>query len=124
MRNRNRQNTSGYRYGEPESSIPSFSSAARIRGRMLLAFALFTPALAGSAPASPLARNVGFYHWGGGHATSMNQGVEQMAKLGAQAARVTLSPRYYSDYNIHPGCYPAFSLLTIAHEPECEKGVG
>src|ERR1700730_11132573 len=75
------------------------------------------------APAAPLAKNVGFYHWGGKYSSSMSQGVEQMAKLGTRVARVTLSPRYNTDYNAGSSCYPNFSLTAIAQDPDVKKAL-
>src|SRR5262249_6659594 len=74
--------------------------------------------------ASPPERVIGFYHWGGQHSTSMSQGIEQISKLGSRIARVTLSPRYYSDYNSGVGCYPNFSLITLAQEHDVKLAFG
>src|ERR1700733_13397410 len=75
------------------------------------------------APAQSLVKNVGFYNWGGQFTNSVNQGVEQTAELGSRAVRVTLSPRYYTDYNIGGPCYPNFSLSIIAQEPDVKRAL-
>src|SRR2546430_377842 len=71
-----------------------------------------------NAATPPLTRAVGLYHWGGQYATSMSQGVEQIERLGGRVARVTLSSRYYSDYNAGAGCYPDFTLSKLARETD------
>ena len=71
----------------------------------------------------PIARTVGFYHWGGEYPASVCQGVEQIAKLGGRLARVSLSPRYYVDYNLGNGCYPKFSLGEIVTEPDVKRAL-
>ena len=75
----------------------------------------------GNLPGPPLERSVGFYHWGGQYSSSISQGVEQVANLGSRVARVTLSPRYYIDYNLGRSCYPNFSLSAIAQEPDVKN---
>jgi len=70
----------------------------------------------GVAFPGPLANTVGFYHWGAQHITSMSEGFERIAQLGAHVARVVLAPTYYRDYNISTDCYPGYSLSAIARE--------
>jgi len=58
-----------------------------------------------------LAQTMGFYHWAGVHTTSINQGIEEIARIGGRIARITLSARYRQDYNKDgPSCLPGFSL--------------
>jgi hypothetical protein len=89
----------------------------------LVVLALFASAAVGNAAEPPLARTVGFYHWGGGYPASVSQGVEQIAALGGRLARITLSPRHYIDYNLGGGCYPNFSLSAIVQEPDVKKAL-
>src|ERR1051326_7496944 len=73
--------------------------------------------------AGSFSRSVGFYHWGGRATVSMSEGVERIARLGGRVARVTLSPRYYRDYNLGGGCYPRYSLTAIALEPDVKRAL-
>jgi hypothetical protein len=84
---------------------------------------LFASAVVARAAGQPLSHAVGFYHWGGRYTTSVSQGVEQIAALGGKLARITLSPRYYSDYNLGGGCYPKFSLSAIVQETDVKKAL-
>jgi hypothetical protein len=84
---------------------------------------LFAVLLVPSSHAASSANNVGFYHWGGQHTTSMNEGVERIAQLGGRMARVVLAPAYYQDYNIGQGCYPGYSLSALAHEADVKRAL-
>src|SRR4029077_4384927 len=90
--------------------------------RSVLVLMLFTSVLT-NAVGQPLAHTVGFYHWGGRYTTSVNQGVEQIAPLVGKLARITLSPRYYTDYNLGGNCYSNFSLSAIVQEPDVKKAL-
>lgn len=46
----------------------------------------------------------------------MQQGVAAVRQLGGRIARITLSARYYTDYNIAAACYQDFSLTKLAQE--------
>jgi hypothetical protein len=91
------------------------------RSKWILAFIAST--LAAVAPAQSLVKNVGFYHWAGQYSDSVSQGVEQTTQLGSRAVRITLSPKYYTDYNIGGTCYPNFSLSTIAQETNVKRAL-
>jgi hypothetical protein len=67
---------------------------------------------------APFRAKVGFYHWAGTATRSMQQGVTAVRDLGGMVARVTLSPRYYSDYNLGASCYEDFTLRKLAEEPD------
>jgi hypothetical protein len=96
-----------------------------IRGhrQSILVLALSASGLLTNAAGQSLAQKVGFYHWGGRNTTSVSQGVEQIAALGGNIARITLSPRHYIDYNLGGGCYPNFSLSAIVQEPDVKKAL-
>ncbi|MGI8742678.1 MAG: hypothetical protein ACR2NN_08920 [Bryobacteraceae bacterium] len=65
---------------------------------------------------------IGLYHWGGTFSKSMSQGIEQIAALGVRNARVSLSARYYADYNISStACYQNFSLTDAARLPDVKR---
>jgi hypothetical protein len=85
--------------------------------------ALFASAIFANTDGPSLARTVGFYHWGGRYSASGTQGVEQIAALGGRLARLTLSPRYYSDYNLGSGCSSNLSLSMLAREPDVKKAL-
>lgn len=53
----------------------------------------------------------------------MSQGVEQIAALGAKTARVSLSAKYYTDYNIGTSCYPQFSLTAAAQQADVKRAL-
>ena len=94
------------------------------RHRSLFAFvSLLASTVAADAADQPIARTVGFYHWGGEYQVSASQGVEQIAKLGGRLARLTLSPQYYTDYHLGSGCYPNFSLSRIAQVPDIKRAL-
>ena len=107
----------------------SKSSAARSlvtwgnRFSLLIVLAFFTSAARLDADGSNLSRILGFYHWGGRYATSVAQGVEQIAALGGKLARLTLSSRYYSDYNLGSGCLPGLSLSDIAKADDVKRAL-
>jgi len=88
---------------------------------LLIVLTLTTSTATANASGPPFAQTVGFYHWGGRYSTSVSQGVEQIVGLGGKLARITLSPRYYTDYNLGGGCYPNFSLSAIVQEPDVKK---
>ena len=102
---------------------PALRVAEEHRRPLLVVLTLFASAVIANAAEPPLARTVGFYHWGGQYPTSVSQGVEQIAALGGKLARITLSPRYYVDYNLGGGCYPNFSLSAIVQEPDVKKAL-
>jgi hypothetical protein len=66
----------------------------------------------------PFTQKVGIYHWGGQASNSIGGGIDQIASIGVRNARITMSPRYYTDYNIRSGCYPSFTLAKLAAEPD------
>jgi hypothetical protein len=105
------------------SKVSAQLLAFKRRSGSVLTLTLIAWTVASTAPAQSLVKNVGFYHWGGQYSSSVSQGVEQIAQLGGRAARVTLSPRYYTDYNIGGPCYPNFSLSTIGHEPDVKRAL-
>jgi hypothetical protein len=61
---------------------------------------------------------IGVYHWGGRYTRSVSQGVAAIASLGGRVARISLSPRFYRDYNMGPDCYSGFSLAAGAQDPD------
>ena len=64
------------------------------------------------------ASRIGIYHWGGQYSHSMSEGVEAIAELGGHVARVVLSARHNSDYNISPDCADGFTLAAGAQDPD------
>lgn len=73
--------------------------------------------------AGPLARNVGFYHWGGHYAASAKEGVQKIADLGGRAARLSLSPRYAVDYHQSTACSAAGSLSELIRQPDVQAAL-
>ena len=63
-------------------------------------------------------QQVGIYHWAGLGARSVSEGVDRIRRIGGHAVRLTLSARYYSDYNLAAGCYDDFTLSAVAAEPD------
>lgn len=84
---------------------------------MILCFAGLPLFLAAAAapPRLPQAA-IGIYHWGGEHSRSVDQGVDQIAAIGARIARVAISARYRADYNQAEGCISGFSLGRVMQE--------
>jgi hypothetical protein len=95
----------------------------RIKSLMSLVASWIASAAGAYAADPPLARVVGFYHWGGQYRASASQGVVQIAELGGKLARLTLSPRYYIDYSLGNSCQPNFSLSSIVQEPDIKKAL-
>src|SRR5689334_19796149 len=96
---------------EPASPAAFFQWSMKRRNYIVLA--VFPCALVLCSGQSVTA-TFGLYHWGGAFTRSMHEGVEQIASLGVRNARITLSPRFFSDYNTGSGCYPQFSLSSAA----------
>jgi hypothetical protein len=91
-----------------------------MRHRLKLLWSLAVIPISWAAPGS---RRIGFYHGGGRAIVSMSEGVERIAGLGGRVARVTLSPRYYRDYNLGSECYPRSSLTSLALESDVRRAL-
>jgi hypothetical protein len=101
--------------------LTAFRKSALGLSERLLALIVFTWTLVPAGIAQSFSRNVGIYHWNGQFSNTMSQGVEQITLLGGRTARVALTPRYYTDYNIGGPCYPNYTLSTIAQEADVKK---
>lgn len=85
--------------------------------RKSIYLALLAPVAAALAASSSTGQ-IGIYHWGGQYAQSVSQGVAAIASLGGRVARISLSARFYRDYNMGPDCYPGFTLSAGAQDPD------
>ena len=75
-------------------------------------------AIASALAAGSGADQIGIYHWGGQYAQSVSQGVDAAASLGGRFVRISLSARFYQDYNMGPDCLSNFTLAGAAQDPD------
>jgi hypothetical protein len=73
--------------------------------------------------AGNLAKNLGFYDWGGQYVSSLGESVQQIVALGSRAARITLSPRYNFDYHQGTTCSAASSLQALVQQPDIQAAL-
>lgn len=85
--------------------------------RKTIYLALLAP-IASAVAAGYGTGQIGVYHWGGQYTRSVSQGVTAIASLGGRVARITLSPRFYRDYNMGSDCYSGFTLSAGAQDPD------
>jgi len=83
-----------------------------------LGFVLSTGLAAGSGNGQ-----IGIYHWGGQYAQSVSQGVAAVSALGGQVVRISLSARFYRDYNMGTDCLPGFTLTGGAQDPDVVRAL-
>ena len=90
--------------------------------RTIIYLALLVP-LAAAQAAGPGTGQIGIYHWGGQYAQSVSQGVAAVASLGGQVVRISLSPRFYRDYNMGTNCLAGFTLAQGAQDPDVVRAL-
>jgi hypothetical protein len=85
--------------------------------RTILHFALLFPFA--MAHADGLGKGqIGIYHWGGQFSQSVSQGVAAISALGGEVVRISLSARFYRDYNMGTDCLPGFTLTGGMQDPD------
>ena len=92
-----------------------------VKLKLISVFALL--AVSSSSQAGDFNRNLGFYHWGGKFTTSIHQGANNIEDIHGRVARISLSARYYVDYNVGTSCYQNYSLSAIVQEPDVKSAL-
>jgi hypothetical protein len=90
--------------------------------RKTIYLALLAPIALALAAGSGIEK-IGIYHWGGQYAQSVSQGVGAVAALGGQVVRISLSARFYRDYNMGPDCLSGFTLAGGAQDPDVVRAL-
>ncbi|HEV3332898.1 MAG TPA: hypothetical protein VG096_18050 [Bryobacteraceae bacterium] len=84
--------------------------------------ALLAP-IASALAAGSGSGQIGIYHWGGQYSQSVSQGVGAVAALGGKVVRISLSARFYRDYNMGPDCLTGFTLAAAAQDPDVVRAL-
>jgi len=90
--------------------------------RKTIYLALLAP-LVSALAAGNGAGQIGVYHWGGQYSQSVSQGVAAIASLGGRVARISLSARFYRDYNMGTDCLSGFNLTAGAQDPDVAQAL-
>jgi hypothetical protein len=67
--------------------------------------------------------HVGFYHWDGAYHASVSEGMDAIAAVGGQIARLVVSARMNVDYGMGASCIPDFTLAGAMQDPDMKKAL-